>query len=687
MLRAIARAHHWDFDNNWTQPQAAAHLAVRLAQEGVLSHVLTTLPPDAIDALHALRAADGVMPAYRFLDRFGPLRPYRPWRKDAPPTPWQAPASPAETLWYCGLIFQVHTISGKDIVLPQELRDILPTSLLPAPPTIRPIHPPVNDLILDMVHFLAFLQSSDTHLLHRRWLSPRAYRALNATLASPDPAVAHANSELQTGYLRFLHYLVDVAGLAALTHGVLKPTPFVAGWLDLTESACHQTLLSAWQTDLKSPIPVWLHYRLPGSPDFVTLLLDLLADLPGPAYHISHLARELDGRCLAAGVPPGTEPAGDLLRALLRGPLTWTGWLNLDSEEDIARLTSGALMPTLDVPAPSTQSAHLVITTSDAMVFSIPAPPARPPLRPLVELGLTVPRGEIGPTRHRELSRARVAAWLSCGLSRAWIYQTLYDLIGAPLPQPAVDRLTEWERDLGAVTLQQAVLLTVAEPAILAELAGRRTLRPILRDTLSPHHITVAPGEVARLVRALKHQGYTPFLGPEIRAQMTGGHELPESDTVIALDTGAAAHLWLALRVLLDLADLIHLSGIPPAGLLDHLGASLGPELATMEDLARDISDQIRDSLDGYTPFPAPLPNLDTDAIADALQTAIVDDQPLEIVYHTAGRGERTTRVVEPLRIEQRGGAAYLIAYCRLRQEERIFRVDRIERVTPRSDP
>lgn len=50
--------------------------------------------------------------------------------------------------------------------------------------------------------------------------------------------------------------------------------------------------------------------------------------------------------------------------------------------------------------------------------------------------------------------------------------------------------------------------------------------------------------------------------------------------------------------------------------------------------------------------------------------------RPLRITY--AGSSGTTERVVEPLYVTSSGGNRYLIAYCRLRQEQRTFRVDRI---------
>jgi len=73
------------------------------------------------------------------------------------------------------------------------------------------------------------------------------------------------------------------------------------------------------------------------------------------------------------------------------------------------------------------------------------------------------------------------------------------------------------------------------------------------------------------------------------------------------------------------------------------------------------------------------LSGTDEAAIVDLLDVVLESCQPVGAVFHTIGRNERTVRVIEPLHLEERGGATCLIAYCRLRQAERVFRLDRIE--------
>lgn len=65
-----------------------------------------------------------------------------------------------------------------------------------------------------------------------------------------------------------------------------------------------------------------------------------------------------------------------------------------------------------------------------------------------------------------------------------------------------------------------------------------------------------------------------------------------------------------------------------------------------------------------------------------ALRDAVDRRHQVELDYYTYGRDERTTRVVDPYRVFADQGQWYLAAFCHLAEDERLFRVDRVARVT-----
>lgn len=69
--------------------------------------------------------------------------------------------------------------------------------------------------------------------------------------------------------------------------------------------------------------------------------------------------------------------------------------------------------------------------------------------------------------------------------------------------------------------------------------------------------------------------------------------------------------------------------------------------------------------------------NLDDPTLAD-LQRAINERRAVQLTYHSLQRDETTTRIIEPAELTYGDGAWYVNGYCRLRQEQRSFRLNRI---------
>ena len=66
---------------------------------------------------------------------------------------------------------------------------------------------------------------------------------------------------------------------------------------------------------------------------------------------------------------------------------------------------------------------------------------------------------------------------------------------------------------------------------------------------------------------------------------------------------------------------------------------------------------------------------------------AIADKTRIQMRYDSASRGRVTRREVDPYRLWYASGGLYLIGYCHLRKEPRMFAVERIKSVTPTDFP
>lgn len=78
----------------------------------------------------------------------------------------------------------------------------------------------------------------------------------------------------------------------------------------------------------------------------------------------------------------------------------------------------------------------------------------------------------------------------------------------------------------------------------------------------------------------------------------------------------------------------------------------------------------------------APRESVPVDPISTAIQRALAEPEALTLVYRDATLAE-SVRVIEPAGLIGTNNGWYLVAWCRLRQGPRSFRLDRIVRITP----
>jgi proteasome accessory factor C len=76
-----------------------------------------------------------------------------------------------------------------------------------------------------------------------------------------------------------------------------------------------------------------------------------------------------------------------------------------------------------------------------------------------------------------------------------------------------------------------------------------------------------------------------------------------------------------------------------------------------------------------------------TERTRQAVATAVHARHALRIRYYTASRDEITDRTVDPMRLLLVEGRSYLEAWCRLAEDVRLFRLDRIDQVTELDEP
>lgn len=574
------------------------------------------------------------------------IRIYRPWRKDnTPKHPWKRPHSTAEKLWYLGFI---EIVKGRpdQVILPDEVMALLPP--LPCPEPIQQVQMsthPCETLCLDMAMLLGGLLYYDVRPLHGRWFPPYALRVINERLRIHE-GLDGIRSELQTGRLRFLHYLAEAGGLVAVQAGYLKPTIQAWDWLNLPPDERWQVLMNAVKTDLAACHCLWKRYRLPPTDvqTWATLLKQLSQLVPGGIYPHKILLRSIR--------PYLPEING--LDALMDEPLTWLGVVTV-------QIDTVTIMPhSFSTP----QDARLTLY-EDTIEVALPDMPHFHPL-------------------------AACCAWAKVDHDRLWIDSTavalalerggdalqiaalLAELIGAPLPLQAFEQIEKWARAAQALTLRQVTLLTARDDAVLTALRSDWRLRPLLEAPLSPHHVAVPSSCAKELLAKLERRG----------CSVTSYLKSPPISDENSLPVEMIAYLWLAVRVYQKLGALVPQDIFIPGAARDWLTNQLPPSSADeLESESEALIDRLAQTIRGKFLPPPIIRSEDPNTIRTAVQSAYERHGALTIEYFSPARGEKTVRTIEPVMLYERNGAAYVEAWCRLDEDTRTFRVDRILRI------
>lgn len=669
-----------------------------------------------------------------------------------------APAD-VKALLALGLLFK-----GGDELL------FIPTELMlqAAPPSSSATQPPriAGEMVChDVTCLLALLHRDDVKLLHGRWLPPRFLKQWGQLCRIP-PARPQARSELQTHRRRFLHYLAEGAGLVTgFTPPVVRPSSSVSGkktndggrtttdnniilpapaawlWLRAPGPERIQALWEAWQR----PDPDrWRRFRLPGY-KWLTNPAALLEPVqqawlslnPANPALLARTLLEQQPRLLDLLPPATIDPAETLVETIsniIAGPLSWLGILktqtsgtqgthrNLPRQFPSVPTSSSELFDDAPPTAKFALQSHIRPNPLKSTFTLTPLPGLPDPVDLMTAIEVGRLKSELKPHTRSTVdallptpdSLLLTSSSFILSLHRGWsppaLLAAINRLAERPLTGPEVEHLQAWAAAAQNVTLKQVVLLESIEPQVITRLASNRRGRNLIHRTLSPRAVVVDPAKLPQLVKRLTEQEGVP---PKDEGGRMKDEDIPPSSFIPSASSEQALHpsyLWLAVNVYQALGRFINLPGRIPQAVIDHLTPALTPaDMAAVEVMVDKTVAALRRLIEGRTPFPP----WSSDSHPEEKSLAVIEQalaagQPVELLYYAAGTDRLTRRIVEPYRVEWRGGGAgegkqseivnrkrvlsgaqraqvevskigYLIGFCRRAQAERVFRLDRIK--------
>ena len=551
LLRAIAERRGVELTSN-RQREAAAQLASALLDPASVAEAVDWLTPAEREALDALLTSGGRMQAPLFARRFGEIRAFGPGRLERE-KPWRQPTSPAEGLWYRGLIARAFDLLEDQ---PTEFvfvpTDLLP--LLPAPPagppafTVEPApSPPIvyDDgwaVAQDLCTFLAYLRNQKVVPLRDRSLGKQDIARLGPRLLVAEDW-AGAKHERDVPRLALLHHLARRLGLIRLTKRRLQPNPPPAKrWLRSSPGQQLASLQEAWRDDerwnelwrlptlrcedtgwrndprlarervlghlARCPVGEWLSLEA-----FIAAIKHADPDFQRPDgdYRSWYIRDAASGEYLM-GFEHWDQVEGALIAHLISGPLRWLGVVALgygdegETQPHCFRITpQGAAFLGLTPPPPDPEPESVVIA-SDLRVHVPPATPLYDhfQLARISEWEASVPEFVY------RLTPAALARALGENVSVKQVLAFLERISGGRVPSNVSVSLRGWAEKFGAVRLRRAVVLQVRKEITLQELRTLPQTAPYLIEIISPRAALVKEEDWPHLLEELRKLGYLP---------------------------------------------------------------------------------------------------------------------------------------------------------------------------------
>ncbi len=526
-LRIIAE--HWGL-TEWNAPDALTglqRLVPLMLDPGLAREIVESLPDEARRALEDLQQQGGQMPWQVFTLRYGSIREMGAGRRDRE-RPDLTPVSPAERLWYRGLIgrnfFDTPGGAQEIVYLPSDLAALFPAPRYrpdappgrPATPAERRLPRPVNGLVLDDACTLLAarrLGLADEETLPLRTVPPRPLEALlrAAALLEEDGSV---RPEAVRAFLEAPPPQALLTLWTAWLHG----------------SQCNDLKLmpglqseGEWQNDPIQARQAVLDFLADIPPDTWWSLSSFVHAIrqhhpgfqrPGNDFDSWYL-RDVESGAYLRGFAHWEAVDGALLRYLITGPLHYLGLLEVAAPEEKAPPTAfrwspwaGDLLRHRPPEGLSPQEGgKILVASSGRLRVEARAPRA---VRYQIARFCAWEGFKRGAYVYRltpaSLERARQQGLNSRHLLR------LLARHAENLP-PALQRaILQWEQHGTQARLQHSLVLRLRTPAMLEQIRRSKAAR-FLGEPLGPTAILVKEGAGEKVLEILAELGYLGEIG------------------------------------------------------------------------------------------------------------------------------------------------------------------------------
>lgn len=501
---------------------ALPELIQAMLDRPLIEEIIASLPESARRAFQDLRVHQGRLPWGLFSRKYGEIRTFGIGRRDRE-RPDLNPISPAEMLWYRALIGKAFLNLPPEpqefAYIPDDLVRLLPDPDAPPPPVLGQaafpqdyaVEIPVSDRVLDdACTLLAGMRigMDEAEIAPHIHLPVRDLRGLLEAAGLIDehdkPVPERVRQFLETQRAAALLNLAQ-AWLNSTAYNdlrMLAGLAFEGEWRN-DPLQTRQRVLALLQS---LPAEVWWDLRA-----FITAVKHEQPDFQRPAgeYDSWFIRRYSDGQYLR-GFECWDEVDGALLNYLITSPLHWLGWMDLASRDSQTPPLAFRFSAWAEALFNNRPPAGLPEETGATRVNS----------EGIIQVERRAPRslryqiarfchwlpGDSNTYRYQitpsSLERARQQ-----GLRSAHLIGLLRKAVADPLPPALLQAVERWEQHGVQVRLQQAMLLRLENPAILAALRKSRLNRHIIEE-ISPRLVLIRPSAKKAILAELTRLGY-----------------------------------------------------------------------------------------------------------------------------------------------------------------------------------
>ncbi len=513
-------ATHWGLELHSPDAAAALPVLIRGLQNAALAgEIVEALPASARGALQALMQQDGAILAAEFSRRFGEVRVMGAGKRDRE-RPDLNPVSPAEILWYRGLVGKAFLNRGPEpaeyVYIPEELTEYMPAAGLSAAIEFgRPATPgeyadprPAGDRVLD---HLCTLLAARRCGMERTALNTETWNINLDFLESLAQAsdLIGPNGALETENVRGFLEAPRGTALAALVRAWLDSTSlnelrmlpglkFEGAWRN-DPFATRHTILEFLQ---RIPPATWWNLNA-----FIGTLHDRKPDFQRPAgdYDSWFIRSEANQQYLR-GFGAWDAVDGALLRFMITGPLHWLGLIDLAGKEALAfrpSKWSAALWAGKPPEGMSKEGEPIRVTSSGRLRLNRLTPRS---IRYQIARFCTWEPEQSDEYRFR-ISPTALERAKQQGLKPGQLVKLLQRFAAGPLPPGLQQALERWDKFGCQISLENVIVLKLGSTEMIEALRKTKAGR-FLGAALNPTTIIVKPGGEETVRSALMEIGY-----------------------------------------------------------------------------------------------------------------------------------------------------------------------------------